>query len=314
MMMCLNLYRPARVGKGGIVRLITLSFVLIVSLAHAQVSFELEVDSNRMLIGDQRVLSMLLSGNSEEPSEINFEQWNELGVEILQDQQWLTSEQGYTQQLVFSVFDTGYVKLPPLIVQINGDSIYSNDIALQVQGIIMDSTGLAPIKPIIKEPVRLSDFIYYIIAFLIGLLLIGLVFFMKQYKKPAPEVIEVPLPAHQIAFLALEKLKAKKLWQQGKIKAYQSELTHIIREYLENRFSIKALESTTGEILTDLDKEIQVREWKDQLSEILNMADMIKFAKAMPDLTIHEQFMQKAEAFVRGTRSSEQSTQNDEEE
>ena len=280
----------------------------------AQISFVCKVDSNKMLIGDQRSLYLLVSPTGTSPAPVDFSAWESEGVEILDNQQWNQSSDGFEQQLTFAVFDTGYVVLPPLVLQIEGDSIYSNDLALEVQGIMLDSTGLAPIKPILKEPVRLSDFLIYIIVFLVGLLIIGLVFLRKKYTAVPEEIVEVPLPPHQIAMISLEKLKGKKLWQQGKIKEYQSELTHIIREYLENRFKIKALESTTGEIISALRKEDQVRDWLEQLSQILNMADMIKFAKAKPELGVHDQFMQMAESFIIGTRETEQFVQTEEEE
>lgn len=282
---------------------------------HAQVSFECRVDSNKMLIGDQRSLYLQLSPASTSPGPIDFSAWESEGVEILDNQQWNQTTNGFEQQLTFAVFDTGYVVLPSLILQIAGDSIYSNDLALEVQGIMLDSTGLAPIKPILKEPVRLSDFLLYIIVFLVGLLIIGLVFLRKKYTAVPEEIVEVPLPPHQIALMSLEKLKGKKLWQQGKIKEYQSELTHIIREYLENRFKIKALESTTGEIISELGKKDQVRDWLEQLSQILNMADLIKFAKAKPELGVHDQFMQMAESFIIRTKeTADQSVQTEEEE
>ena len=280
----------------------------------AQISFACRVDSNKMLIGDQRSLYLELSPAGTSPGPVDFSAWESEGVEILDNQQWNQSSDGFEQQLTFAVFDTGYVVLPPLLLQIEGDSIYSNDLALEVQGIMLDSTGLAPIKPILKEPVRLSDFLIYIIVFLVGLLIIGLVFLRRKYTAVPEEIVEVPLPPHQIAMISLEKLKNKKLWQQGKIKEYQSELTHIIREYLENRFKIRALESTTGEIMSALRRENQVRDWLEQLSQILNMADMIKFAKAKPELGVHDQFMQMAESFIIGTRETEHSVQTEEEE
>lgn len=297
-----------------------MSFVLLTFLTFvgqdldAQVSFECRVDSNKMLIGDQRSLYLHLSPASSSPGPVDFSAWELEGVEILDNQQWSQTSNGFKQQLTFSVFDTGYVMLPPLVLQLEGDSIYSNDLALEVQGIMLDSTGLAPIKPILKEPVRLSDFLLYIVVFLVGLLIIGLVFLRKKITAVPEEIVEVPLPPHQIALMSLEKLKGKKLWQQGRIKDYQSELTHIIREYLENRFKIKALESTTGEIIAELGKKDRVRDWLEQLSQILNMADLIKFAKAKPELGVHDQFMQMAESFIIGTRETDQSVQREEEE
>ena len=116
--------------------------------------------------------------------------------------------------------------------------------------------------------------------------------------------MEVPIPPEEIALADLDKLRTKKLWQAGKIKEYQSELTHIVRAYIEARYQVPALESTTSEILEfKLLKDLEPSLHQD-LNQILNIADLIKFAKARPDIGIHEEFMQKAESFVHATRES----------
>ena len=100
----------------------------------------------------------------------------------------------------------------------------------------------------------------------------------------------------------MAKLKAEKLWQQGQVKTYQSRLTHIIREYLENRYNIPALESTTDEILHYLKKVDFDNQWKDKLQNILQIADLVKFAKAKPPVDFHDQVLKEAEDFVIATK------------
>lgn len=279
-------------------------------LSIGQVSFQCSVDSNRLLIGDQRILLLRVNGPSGLiPDSVSFAAWQKLGVEPLSDQSWqMESSEGYQQMIKIAAFDTGYIKLPPLVLPYKSDggndTAYSNDLVLEVQGILVDSAGLAPIKPILREPFKLRDAMPYIIAFLVGLVIIGLVFLRRKKPAPEPVIVEVPIPADEQALNDLEKLRTKKLWQSGKIKEYQSELTHIIRAYIEKHYQIPALESTTSEILNfeevkELDKSL-----KDDLDQILNIADLIKFAKARPDIGIHEEFMQKAENFVRITRDS----------
>ncbi len=60
-----------------------------------------------------------------------------------------------------------------------------------------------------------------------------------------------PDPAHVIALRDLERLMSEKLWEKGEIKAYYTRLTEILRQYLENRFSVYSLEMTTDETLDD---------------------------------------------------------------
>jgi hypothetical protein len=104
-----------------------------------------------------------------------------------------------------------------------------------------------------------------------------------------PIAEKAPEPAHIIALRDLDKLKAQKLWQQNQLKDYYSRLTYIIRAYIENQFSVLALEKTTAEIIGEikiekLDKFIDMR----QLEQLLRLADLIKFAKgeAQPEENI----------------------------
>jgi hypothetical protein len=275
----------------------------------AQVSFECVIDSNQLLIGDQRMLHLQANGSTGfSPDTISFEAWRALGIETLSPQQWQSGGANrYRQMIRITAFDTGYLQLPPLALPYQSDqvkdTVYSNDLALEVNGIMVDSTGLAPIKPILREPFKFRDALPYLIALIVGLILIGVIFLRRKKPVPEPVIVEVPIPPDEVALGDLEKLRGKKLWQQGKIKEYQSELTHIIRAYIENRYDIPALESTTSEILgfpavNALDPELH-----QDLDRILNIADLIKFAKAEPELGVHEQFMQKAETFVRRTRN-----------
>ena len=277
----------------------------------AQPTFSCAIDSNKMLIGDQRLIDLQVNSTiGIELDSISFATWQSLGIEPLTRQQWKTDGAGtFYQQIQIAAFDTGYIVLPPLALPYNQaegrDTIFSNNLAIEVGAIIIDSTGLAPIKPIMREPFAFRDLIPYLIAFAIGLGVIAFIFLRKKKEVPEEVVVEIPIPAHEKALTDLHQLRDKKLWQAGKIKAYQSELTHIIRAYIEARFVVPALESTTTEILDF--KEI--KELGDEnyhtLTEILNMADLIKFAKAKPEVSIHDAFMQKAELFVRSTKKED---------
>ena len=118
---------------------------------------------------------------------------------------------------------------------------------------------------------------------------------------PKPQEI---IPASTIAIEKLQKLRDGKIWEQGKIKEYQSELTYVIREYLENRYNINALENTTIEINQDLKKLNLKESLTTDLQNILQVADLVKFAKAQPDQNVHEQFLDKAVEFVQTTKKT----------
>ncbi len=164
------------------------------------------------------------------------------------------------------------------------------------------------IKPIVEEPLRFSDFLPYLIAIFILVALISAIFhFLNKRKQPeaAPET-EVWVPAHQTALAGLTELKNKQLWQNGEVKAYQTELTRIIRQYLENRFEINALEMTSDDIVYHLKKKTSVSDpQQGKVKDILQIADLVKFAKANPPVNINEQFWSDAENFVQETKTDE---------
>jgi hypothetical protein len=171
-----------------------------------------------------------------------------------------------------------------------------------------DSIDIAPIKPIINEPTNLSDYLVYFILLGLGLLS-GLIYwwYIKRSSRLGVSVDditepEIYVPPHVKAIEKLDHLKDKELWQKGDIKTYQSELTYIIREYLEGRYGVSALESTTDEILKSIGSELNESGDVISLKRILQVADLVKFAKAQPDENIHQSFMDEARGFVDRTK------------
>jgi hypothetical protein len=210
----------------------------------------------------------------------------------------------------------GVYYLPSILFRFQEDgkltqSKVTNKLALLVDSPIADQTvadsvQLAPIKDIILEPLKLQDFLPYIIGLvvLVGGIFLG-IFLYKRYKNKDQEPEKVAIikrPPHEVAIEKLRQLKGAKLWQQGMVKEYQSELSHIIREYVEERYEILALESTTDEILRDLKQKDFDEGLKDNLREMLQLADLVKFAKAEPPVEKHEQLMEFAENFVFKTK------------
>ena len=116
--------------------------------------------------------------------------------------------------------------------------------------------------------------------------------------KPAPK-----LPPHEIAIKALDELRNRKLWQNGKHKLYYSTLTEILRLYIEGRWQVGALEMTSHEIIKAL-RDVDIKsDSRSNLIAILRTADMVKFAKALPDAEENEQLFTYAYYFVENTKS-----------
>jgi hypothetical protein len=208
---------------------------------------------------------------------------------------------------MIAVFDTGIVRIPPMPVvlqnSIGFDTQYTNDIPLLITG-VADSLGLAPIKPIIPEPAKFSDYLPYLIAAaLIGILIVlGIIY--RRRKPKAQEVVEVRdvKSAHVIAFEKLDLLESEKLWQKGHIKEYHSRMNHIMREYLDERFQIRTLESTSSEIMAQLRSIDLPEKLLGEISDVMEVEDLIKFAKAEPPAEIHAEYLEFARALIRQTK------------
>jgi len=210
------------------------------------------------------------------------------------------------KQWTIAVYDTGYVRVPPVPVIIwsqNGiDTSWTNDIPLRIEG-VSDSTGMAPIKAIEYEPVRFSDYVPYLIglAVLIAIIL-GVIWWRRRPKREIEVVIaEEIIPPHVIALAELRALEEQRLWQEGKIKAYHMQLSHILRAYLEARYGVAALESTTSEV-RDLLRPLLSTAHFGNMMPMMEIEDLIKFAKAEPPVELHEQHLNFVRQFVENTK------------
>lgn len=218
--------------------------------------------------------------------------------------------------LTFTIWNEGIYILPPVQITFNrGGRTYkqnSNKIPLVVGSPLVeaaanqqDSIALSDIKPIIEEPVKLADYIPYIIGVILLIHLICLIYFLMNNQQKT-ELLPIPvmqMTSHALAGNKLTILKNGQLWQQGNVKEYLSKLTFIVREYLENRYDIPALESTSGQILqkiksVGLSDNIQMG-----LRELFQKSDLVKFAKAEPEPDFLENSYRKAANLVRETQA-----------
>lgn len=208
-----------------------------------------------------------------------------------------------------SSLDSGYYFIPPIpvVYEQNGrqDTAFTNELALNVKEFPLgiDSLKLQPIKGIIEEPANFRDRLPYLIALLLLIGLAILLYFVVRWKPtPLPPPPARKVGPHELAMEQLDALERQKLWQQGQVKQYHSELTRILREYLERRYDIKALEQATEEILRELKGIGLDVALKGQLQQLLRTVDLVKFAKANPPASFHAAAMENVRGFVSQTR------------
>jgi hypothetical protein len=296
-------------------RLLIFSIGLITIGASGQkLSIETKIDTNNIVIGDQISLTYIIL--KEDNVKIKLPVFNQKlvdGIEIIGIPKIDSGNKGSLEQisltLTITSFDTGIYYIPPqplvLLNQGNSDTLKSKATYLIVSGVAIDTT-----KTIrdIKAPERVSlsfrEILPYL-AIVILILIIGgaiLIFFRKRKKEIQELIPDLPTEAaHITALRELDKIKAQKLWQQKQVKEYYTRITYVIRWYISKRFTILALEKTSDEILDHL-KTLKLDQVNfHNLENLLNLADIVKFAKGEPDPNDNVIHLDNAFDFVKMT-------------
>jgi hypothetical protein len=193
-------------------------------------------------------------------------------------------------------FDSGKYTIPRQKISIGEKTFFTDSLKVEVNNVVVDSTkqGLYDIKPIIEVDKKGGDWWKYLLMIL---LIIGSIGFLMYWfiwrKKSLTEDEQIALlPPYDRAKLALKKLDESHYLEHSEIKAYYSELTLIIRKYLDEKVYDKALESTTDQLVTRLNllkdgNQIELsKEDIRNIETILKRADLVKFAKSAPDIEL----------------------------
>jgi hypothetical protein len=282
--------------------------VLFAGEAAAQSGAKIEIDSNIAETGNPFRIHLSVPGNAGKPSGPDFSVWDTVlpRKNILRQTDWRAEGGNWTKDLTIITFDEDTLQLPPLPIPLSGGGqVLSN--ALSIQVIPTPSPDelnrIAGIKDIHRDQVTWQDYLPWIIGialFLIAMLLLYRYLTRKTRKDALRRTIE--LPPHQLAMKKLEGLQAARLWQQGHVKRYYEELSFIIREYLEKQFHVPVLESTSGDAIRLLGTvDAFPAAALQQLQELLQQADLAKFAKAIPPDSYHENALSFVQQLVAQT-------------
>ncbi len=152
----------------------------------------------------------------------------------------------------------------------------------------------------IKAPVEIvSPWLIVMSLILTALLVTALVYVIRAFRKKIRRTIERARSAHEIAYEQLESLSRKDLISAGRIKEYFSELSDIVRHYLENRFDLKAPDMTTEEfLLFARDVPSLARAHRQALRDFLTCCDLVKFARYSPSPAEIDAALQTAKKFI----------------
>lgn len=197
--------------------------------------------------------------------------------------------------LVLRIYSLGAFKL----LQNENDTtiILIDDLdSLNVQSDIKD------ILPIFEDESINWTWLYYVIGFIILMAIAFYIFKNKdKFKKQKPTPTATLKPQYLMTLEALEKIKLKS-WTLEEAKAFQSELTEVLRKYISHYFDKNAMSITSHELVKSMNNKLKNENLLNDLSEMFSIADLVKFAKATPDVGLFIQTVDKAMNFVKETR------------
>lgn len=297
-----------------------LFFVMLATVSAQQAEVSARLDTNAMLIGDHVGLTLKYTGPAGSQvlwpflpdtilGNITVIGRGKIDTALSADKKSLT----LTQQLNLTCYDSGFYTFPqiPFGYRVLPDTTrleaMTELMMLAVHTVKVDTTqAIKPIVGPLKVPLSLREMLPWILIGLAAALLIaGAVWYIRKQRKKEPVLTlrpRVVVAPHEQALRDLEALRVKKLWQSGKVKEYHSEVTEILRRYIETAFRVPALEQTSAEIMDALVHDNRIpRQGLDRLGNILLLADMVKFAKLQPLAAENEKSLTDGVEFVNET-------------
>lgn len=287
------------------------------------------IDSTTLMIGDQTDLHLRVTQEAGERVEWPvFGETLQEGIEIVDRTivDTLTMSDGrlqLNQYLTLTSFKDSLFAIDPIAFASGADTFWTEGLAINiVQPFEVDSTlAITDIKDIERAPIWWWGIIRWILLAIGCLLLaVGLYYLWKWYernRKPEEEPIHPDLlrPADEVALEKLDAIKAQKIWKDGKVKEYQTDLTDVVREYIGRRFEVQSTEKTSDETLREMeiilvkgqsDKVLCTKEegkaLYEKLRHMLQLADLVKFAKWHTTPDENENALTTAYEFVNETK------------
>ena len=301
------------------------SFWLCATPFAQEYSAKAKLDSAHILIGDYLNVHLEVTAPKGKPVFIP-----QLNDKLLQEAEapfdWIANSKFDTivnndcytlcQTITITAFDSGSYVFPAIPV-FDRDSqmvAQTNPLFFEVSTIAVDTTAaIKDIKGISRIPFTFHEFWLYVkeyaLFIVVGILILGLIIYaiwryIKKMRTQKPQPVEKPKPKikpHITALKELEKLRQKKLCEQGKTKEYYSELVDIVRMYMNGQWDIDAMEMVSSEIIEALKTTEVHAEVLKKLQQALTIADLVKFAKYTPLPTDHDMAFKDCKEFVERT-------------
>ncbi|MCM1337018.1 MAG: cell wall anchor protein [Candidatus Amulumruptor caecigallinarius] len=287
--------------------------------ARGAVTVKAELDSAQLLMGRVTTLNVtLIKPVTEAGSLVIPADTMATNVEVVGEASADTSRLGnglaeIRRRIVLQSFDSGlYTLRPVLFVTSRGDTIASGRPVLKVNPVAVDTLTTIHDYADVQDGERhfwdwLPDFLTdWGLWALLALLVVvgGIILYFRYIRKGklplAPRKKEEP--PYELAVRRLNELKARHLCEAGREKEYYTDLTDILRTYIDSRFHINAMEMTSTQILRALESNADTRMPRRHVERVLEVADFVKFAAQRPLPDDNVKAFDSAMQFVEDTR------------
>ena len=287
--------------------------------AKGSVVMRAKLDSTILLMGKQTALHLEVAQDKDAVGHLVQEMAPTLtdGVEVIDRPTPDTTDLGnnriqINRDLIIQSFDSGVYVIPPFEYVVGRDTFRCSHLTLKVLAVNVDSmTTVHDFKPVEGVPFKIvdmlpdfiADYWWLYLAFIVAVAIVLVLYYYWKKKGTLPLIPQKKeIPPFEEAMQCLDKLKERQLWQSGQEKSYYTELTDILRRYISRRFGVNAAEMTSAEIMSAMRKKEESRMVNDKLSDILSLADFVKFAKVRPLSDENETAFQRAVQYVEGTK------------
>ena len=290
----------------------------------AQVVVEAKLDSVNILIGEQ--VGMEVNVTAPKNARIVWPQLKPSqmlvpGLEVVEVAEGDSTEldgglMKVGKKLTLTAFDEKLYPISGMKVKVDGKAYAANQLALKV--ITMDVDTLHPNQFFPPKSVQTNPFwwsewsAFFWMSLLMLALAISLVYLMVRLKQNKPIITKIRIvkrvPPHQRALNAIEKIKAEHLQRSEDQKAYYTQLTDTLRQYINERFGFNAMEMTSTEIIARLQQSGD-KTMIDELSGLFQTADLVKFAKYSTLINENDLNLVNAVNFIDQTKLEGQPTE-----
>ena len=313
-----------------------LSLLSISSMQAQKASAHATIQPSEILIGEQALINLQVIAPKD--MEILFPIYQDsivAGLEVLSmgnpDTTIVDNVRTINVKYLVTSFDSTLYYIPSMPISDGVDTIYSNSFGLKVTAPeLKDSTvaylermkagetdsidfnelQLNDIKSIQKAPFSWKDFLSLLWIPLIILILLAIIgaiiyFIIKKNKKGYFFTPPPLLAPHVRAMKSLDKIKKEKIWQQERYKEFYTQLTDVLRRYINERYGINSLEMTSGEILSIIRTKAEEDSVYNNLKQVLSVADLVKFAKYKPFIDENDLSLMNSYFFVNQTKEDD---------